>query len=861
MSDTTWTWTRVQSGASGQSYSVRYSKRPVVSGDAGSRLRAHVGYTDNHGAGKSAVDTTAVVQAARPGPPRNVRADRGDRQVTLRWAAAVTGGATIDRYEYRYRSGSSWTGRHWITVTGGGAKTVTVSPLSNGTSYTFQVRAHNRVGYGATVQVAATPAGGPGTPDLSTDPGDEQVKLTWTAAAANGASVDRYEYRYRSGSSWTGRNWHTVTGGGDARTVTVSSLTNGTSYTFQVRAHNSQGYGAADTETATPAGGPCTPDLTATAGYRQVKLTWTAAANNGADVDRYEYRYRSGSSWTGRNWITVASTARTATVSSLTNGTSYTFQLRAHNREGYSAADTETATPRNRSPSVNGPEDPDVTEGTKPVGTYTASDPDAGDVLTWSLADTDASHFELKTPAVMPGSRRELHFKSAPDFETRSSYSVRVRVRDREAAADSVEVDVSVTNADDPGVVTLDPGRPRVGEHVTATLTDEDGGITGPTWSWSTESGAAGQASSVQSFRYTVPASDVGKRLLASVSYTDNHGSGKSASGRSSVVRANTPTAPPSFRAVRGNGQVALSWGAADGRGATVDRYDIRRAGSGWTAVPGAGSARDTTVTGLSNGTSYAFEVRARNSAGNGASSSASATPATLPGAPTGLGTSRGPGSGKATISWSAAPDNGSPIKRYQYRRRVGTTGTWRGWFTVAGGGSARSRTVTGLGDFTAYTWEVRAENDVGFGPAASILQPPLGPGGNAGDAEDDNLGDNEGEPDTPMEDESGPSAKPVAGGLAGPAALHVTTAPNPFNSSTTLFLHLPTAGPVTLTVYNTAGQVVARLVPGVWLDAGPHVREWDGRDDHGRAAASGLYLYRLIAAEGVRVGKIALIR
>ena len=111
------------------------------------------------------------------------------------------------------------------------------------------------------------------------------------------------------------------------------------------------------------------------------------------------------------------------------------------------------------------------------------------------------------------------------------------------------------------------------------------------------------------------------------------------------------------------------------------------------------------------------------------------------------------------------------------------------------------------------------------------------------------------------MEDESGPSAKPVAGGLAGPAALHVTTAPNPFNSSTTLFLHLPTAGPVTLTVYNTAGQVVARLVPGIWLDAGPHVREWDGRDDHGRAAASGLYLYRLIAAEEVRVGKIALIR
>ena len=408
-----------------------------------------------------------------------------------------------------------------------------------------------------------------------------------------------------------------------------------------------------------------------------------------------------------------------------------------------------------------------------------------------------------------------------------------------------------------------------MGEHVTATLTDEDGGITGPTWSWSTESGAAGQAGTVQSLRYTVPASDVGKRLEASVSYTDNHGSGKSASGRTAVVRAAKPGAP-GLTAARGDEEVTLTWTAAAANGAAVDRYQYRyRSGSSWTGrnwntVTGGGTAGTVTVSSLTNGTSYTFQVRARNSQGYGPSSAdASATPATLPGAPTSLATSRGPESGKATISWEAAPDNGSPIKRYQYRRRIGTTGTWRGWFTVSGGGAARSRTVTGLGDFTSYTWEVRAENEVGFGPAASIFQRRLGPGGKAGDAEDDNLGDNEGEPDTPMEDESDDTAtaKPVAGGLAGPVALHVTTAPNPFNSSTTLFLHLPEAGPVNLTVYNTAGQVVARLVRGVWLDAGPHVREWDGTDDHGRAAASGLYLYRLIAAEGVRVGKLALIR
>ena len=169
----------------------------------------------------------------------------------------------------------------------------------------------------------------------------------------------------------------------------------------------------------------------------------------------------------------------------------------------------------------------------------------------------------------------------------------------------------------------------------------------------------------------------------------------------------------------------------------------------------------------------------------------------------------------------------------------------------MAGGGKARSRIVSGLKDNTAYTWEVRAKNGVGYGSAASIYQPPLGPGGNVG-PEGDNTGDDEGQP--------GPSAKPVAA-AAGPDSLAVTTAPNPFNASITLSLDLPQEGPVTLTVYNTAGQVVARLLRGDVLAPGRHVRQWHGAADTGRTVASGLYLYRLIAGGQVRVGKIALVR
>ena len=53
----------------------------------------------------------------------------------------------------------------------------------------------------------------------------------------------------------------------------------------------------------------------------------------------------------------------------------------------------------------------------------------------------------------------------------------------------------------------------------------------------------------------------------------------------------------------------------------------------------------------------------------------------------------------------------------------------------------------------------------------------------------------------------------------------------------------------------------MAKLIRGDFLQVGTHAREWVGLDDNGRPAASGLYLFRLIAGGEIRVGKIALIR
>jgi hypothetical protein len=83
-----------------------------------------------------------VAIAAPPGPPRDVTGLPGNRTVEVRWAAPVSnGGATITRYRMRANPGG-----RTCTITG--ARRCTVTGLTNGTRYTFQVRARNGAGWG-----------------------------------------------------------------------------------------------------------------------------------------------------------------------------------------------------------------------------------------------------------------------------------------------------------------------------------------------------------------------------------------------------------------------------------------------------------------------------------------------------------------------------------------------------------------------------------------------------------------------------------------------------------------------------------------------------------------------------------------
>ena len=414
-------------------------------------------------------------------------------------------------------------------------------------------------------------------------------------------------------------------------------------------------------------------DLEADPGDGQVALSWSApASDGGSSITGYAYRYSDddGTTWE-RDWPTQADgTTTSAVVDGLTNKTTYTFQVRAHNNVGAGPAAQETATPEksNQVPTLTGPTNPSGNENsTSSLGTYTANDPD-GDALTWSLTGTDASAFELQEPDAEAESATEetrtLHFRSAPNYEAKSSYAVTVEVSDGSLSA-SVAVSVSVTNVEEAGTVSLSSTTPEVGTAITATLSDPDGNMSNLRWSWSyfsasgtaegtAEEGVEGANGTTPTSTFTPSSVVLGLRLRARALYDDGHDTGKSAESAQTDPVKGPPWAPQDLEADPGAGQVELSWSAPSRLGGfTLQRYEYRHQASGgrWSDWTSAALATEQTVSSLTNGTEYTFEVRAVNEAGEGLVAQTTATPIQPNRAPTLTGPKEPSGNENSTSS------------------------------------------------------------------------------------------------------------------------------------------------------------------------------------------------------------------
>jgi subtilisin family serine protease len=83
---------------------------------------------------------------------------------------------------------------------------------------------------------------------------------------------------------------------------------------------------------------------------------------------------------------------------------------------------------------------------------------------------------------------------------------------------------------------------------------------------------------------------------------------------------------------------------------------------------------------------------------------------------------------------------------------------------------------------------------------------------------------------------------------------------PNPFNPQTTVAFSLASEGLVRIAIYDVRGTLVRRLTDEV-KPAGDHTSVWNGVDDAGRPAASGIYFVRMIAGSYQETRKIVMLK
>ncbi|MBN1895993.1 T9SS type A sorting domain-containing protein [bacterium] len=93
------------------------------------------------------------------------------------------------------------------------------------------------------------------------------------------------------------------------------------------------------------------------------------------------------------------------------------------------------------------------------------------------------------------------------------------------------------------------------------------------------------------------------------------------------------------------------------------------------------------------------------------------------------------------------------------------------------------------------------------------------------------------------------------------PETFTLGNVPNPFNPSTTLLFNLQAPDRISVQILDVRGKIVRNLIQGKVMTAGLQRIAWDGTDESGSPAASGVYLYRISGASFNGTGRCLLAR
>lgn len=544
----------------------------------------------------------------------------------------------------------------------------------------------------------ALPASRPGAPTgLTASPyEDDQAALSWTAPTNTGASaIVAYQLRGKYGKYGTPCYVAAPT-----TACTVTGLKDGKTYTFAVRAINSQGVGPFSANFSVSVGLPDPPTaVKTTGGNGAVTVSWTPPVRSNALVTSYTVASNAGPGCT-------ATGVTTCKVTGLTNGTPYTFTVVSNNQYGSSLPTAPTApvipaatpsAPTGVSVSANADATAGVywtdsaSNGGAAISGYAVLVYDHTTVIQKTYTVSGATATSFTTPALNPTDNYTFAVAGINSAGTGTFSSPPT------AAYPAAPTGVTETdNHDGSATIGWTPATVTLGTHITGydvSTFDLTAGAVGP---------AATEGSSTSSADLT--GFTLGDDYIVCVG-TSSALAGESKTCNSFAPVAVTPGVPTDVQAVAtdDSGAGASVYFGAPASGGTPTGYTVVAddTTSGITtdySAPVADAQSSTSlgepfqITGLVATDAYTFSVYATNTGGSGP---ASAPVSAVPVNPTGL-TATSDGSGGVYVNWTIDPVTlGAVVTGYNVTTEDDNTNT-PGPSSLVGAG-ATSADVSGL--------------------------------------------------------------------------------------------------------------------------------------------------------------------